>query len=220
MDLNGSGVPRALSSRVRARFPASDAHLPLEAAARYSVARMADPPLAGTPTITALDRATLERALECDTRSRLALELPAFRRHPRALSEVPAATGLVGARGALFVVTTPDGTRFCAEAWCPDVPEVATTLRVAVAPLDASEAAPALEVAALGRLLTHLMQTTTAVRFERCVPASDARAASVCRDAGLALECVRARATLVRGRPADAAVFVAFSGYGRAGGAA
>ena len=157
-----------------------------------------------TVRIEPLDRASLER-LAADAPS-LAAELPAFAR-PHELAARFAETGLLGPRDSVWTVSVGEA-RFAAEAWTPDEPAVATTLRLGLAPLGAAgdERAAA---AALAALVDHLFRTTAVARVERCVAADDAGGAAACRAAGLELEGPRRRAGLSHGRLVDVVGYAA-----------
>ena len=154
------------------------------------------------PTISSLDHAVLERATGGPDRARLAAELPALRRPAAELAAELDATGLLGSLDALYAVRVGAST-VLAEAWAPDRPVVATTLRVGLAALDGDAEA---EATALEAVVRHLLRTTAVARIERAVFADDEAARAACERAGLGLEGVCRAAALRDGRPADIAV--------------
>src|SRR6185295_3387888 len=106
--------------------------------ARGTLARtMPDPPTTAAPP-RALDRETLECLVEPATRARLRDALPICARPVDDVRAAYATTGLLGPTDAVYVLG-PEGERVVAHVRSPDAPAVRTTLRVAIAALDAPE---------------------------------------------------------------------------------
>ena len=168
---------------------------------------MPDADSTNTTTVGPITRDLLERLLG-EERPGLRALLPLCGDPERTRAAFSSDGLLSPARSVLTLATAGGPPSHVAELWAPDVPERATTLRVALAALGRTPPAPSPDDApALAAVVDHVFARTAAVRVEVVAVASDEAARDLCARAGLPLEGVRRAAVVAGGAPRDLAVY-------------